>query len=202
MKKSAALLPVLLLMLLLSGCAYAEEPEPDYLEMMVTAAANGDLEGGYMAERARNKSIDKQHSDEIKICFDELLLLSKLIYSEAGGDWLRDEQRFCVGEVALNRVASPEFPDTLEEVVYQEGQYETVMTAYFQQDLLPSRSCVRIALRLLQGERMMEPQVVYGSGAPMGPIYAHYYTDRSGDFFFCESNHPELYALPVNADAP
>ena len=194
MKKFAALAAAVVLILVLGACAFAEEILPDYLGMMVTAAANGDWEGGYLAQQARDNLIDKKKLDGDKIAFDDLFLLSKLICSEAGGRWLREEQRFCVGEVVLNRVASPEFPDTLEEVIYQEGQYEVVKTDYFQQELLPSRACAQVALRLLQGERMMEPQVVYGAGAPMGPIYAHYYTQRSGDFFFCETTHPELYA--------
>lgn len=54
---------------------------------------------------------------------EELELMAKVIYQEAGGDACSDEARRMVGEVVLNRVASEYFPDTLEEVLLQERQY-------------------------------------------------------------------------------
>ena len=52
-------------------------------------------------------------------------LLACLIYSEAGGDACSDLCRFMVGDVVLNRVADSRFPDTIEEVLTQRGQYGT-----------------------------------------------------------------------------
>lgn len=54
---------------------------------------------------------------------EELELLALVIYQEAGGDNCSDVTRRMVGEVALNRVSDPRFPDTLEEVLLQNGQY-------------------------------------------------------------------------------
>ena len=45
------------------------------------------------------------------------------IYSEAGGDACSDLCRKYVGDVMLNRVDDPRYPDTLEGVLLQEGQY-------------------------------------------------------------------------------
>ncbi len=50
-------------------------------------------------------------------------MLACLIYSEAGGDECSDECRINVGDVALNRVNDPRFPDTLEEVLTAPLQY-------------------------------------------------------------------------------
>lgn len=47
------------------------------------------------------------------------------IYQEAGGDACSDLCRFMVGDVVLNRVADSRFPDTIEEVLTQRGQYGT-----------------------------------------------------------------------------
>jgi len=54
---------------------------------------------------------------------EEVEILALVIYQEAGGDACSDETRRKVGEVALNRVSDPRFPDTLEEVLSQRGQY-------------------------------------------------------------------------------
>lgn len=54
---------------------------------------------------------------------DELEALAIVIYQEAGGDACSDETRQMVGEVVLNRVASPRYPDTIHEVATQKSQY-------------------------------------------------------------------------------
>lgn len=56
---------------------------------------------------------------------EDLELLACVIYQEAGGDACSDECRFMVGDVVLNRVADSRFPDTIEEVLTQRGQYGT-----------------------------------------------------------------------------
>ena len=91
----------------------------------------GDIRAGQAAETARNAAI-KAGGTGAPISFAELWLLSRVIDAMAGSDWLTDDFRMCVGEVVLNRVASPEFPDTLYDVVYQKGQYAVVNTARLQ----------------------------------------------------------------------
>ena len=50
-------------------------------------------------------------------------MLACAIYMEAGGDACSDLCRFYVGDVILNRVNDPRFPDTLEGVLTAELQY-------------------------------------------------------------------------------
>ena len=52
---------------------------------------------------------------------DEVDLLARLIYQEAGCDWIPDYVILWVGSVALNRVESDKYPDTLYEVIYDPG---------------------------------------------------------------------------------
>lgn len=195
MKKTAFLLAVLLMTLLFSVRSEASyDPKVDYLSIMLRAAACGDIEAGRAAEICRNEKIDKTGSDEIKISFQDLFLLSKIITSEAGSERLSDEWRMCVGEVVLNRVASSEFPDTVEEVIMQKGQYAGVNTDEFLYYLNPTEASVNAALRLLQGERLMEPCVVFQANFPQGSsTYATYYDSLYGYTYFCISNNPELY---------
>ena len=163
-----------------------------YLDEMLAAAAIGDVEAGHEAEDGRNAAIDAANSGEQKISFDDLYLLARVIYSEAGSDWLDEEFRLCVGEVALNRVASPEYPDTLYDVVYQKGQYTGVNTARFA-NMKPGEDCVDAALKLLQGERRMVPAVVYQSDYIQGELFSMYSDRRLGNTYFCLSPNLELY---------
>lgn len=124
--------------------------------------------------------------------FDDLLLLSRVLDAMAGSDWLTEDFRMAVGEVVLNRVASPEFPNTLREVVYQRGQYTVVNTARFS-TLVPRRECVEVAARLLQGERHMVPAVVYQADYLQGELFTMYPDRRLGNTYFCLSRRLELY---------
>ena len=166
-----------------------------YLDVMAMAAVDGDFQAGREAAQYRNEIIDQNGSDQIKFSFDDLYLLAKLICAEAGSDWLSDDFRLCVGEVVLNRVESPEFPDSISDVVYQKGQYASAGTAAFA-SLVPSQACVDAALRLMQGERKMAPSVVFQSDHEQGEIFSMYTDRRLGTTLFCVSPNQELYPIP------
>ncbi len=191
MKRCFLLLTAALMWLCMSTGAWAEEPEPDWLSLLTEAVLAGDREAGIAAAEGWNVVESRPRLD-----YDELRLLSKLITWEAGSSWLTDELRLGVGEVALNRVASPEFPDTLEKVIYQEGQYLGTDTYDFRCALQPSRPCVEAALRLLLGERILAPQVVFEGHAVQGKVHSVFRDLHYGRIYFCESRYPELYEMP------
>lgn len=123
----------------------------------------------------------------------DLMLLAKVIYAEAGSDFLSDEWKMCVGEVVLNRVASPEFPNTIYDVVYQPGQYHGARSGYIA-SLIPSERCIDIARRLLDGERLMEPAVVFQANFKQGSgICKALYDSHLGWTYFCYSTNMSLY---------
>jgi len=186
MKKFIMLLLSLGLCLCLTTCAYPEEPPaPDYLAIMTAAARRGDTELGRETAQLRNAYIDEHNLADAKISFDDLFLLSKFIQSQAGSFWYTDEFRLCMGEVVMNRLASPDFPDSISGVIYQEGQFEGTLTEEFQCHLLPSPECVEAAIRLLLGERMMSEEVLYASDEKNGELYALYSDARFGYTYFC-----------------
>lgn len=195
MKQWALLLAALLAWLSLSTGTRIPEEEPDWLALLTDAAVADDREAGLAAAEGWNAD-----ENRVPLDYDELFLLSKLISWEAGSDWLPDELRLGVGEVVLNRVASPEFPDTLEGVVYQYGQYVGTDTPAFRYYLTPTRPCVEAALRLLLGERILQPQVVFEGHAVQGKVHSLFRDLHYGTVYFCESQYPELYIQEDEAD--
>lgn len=69
------------------------------------------------AENAVNQAEAAPYSE------DELEIFACAIYQEAGGNACSDLCRMYVGDVMLNRVNDPRFPNTLYEVLTQEHQY-------------------------------------------------------------------------------
>lgn len=73
------------------------------------------------------KSNSTEHTEELTtgviINEENLEVLARIIHGESGSNWCSDEMQLYVGSVFLNRVASEHFPNTFEEVAFQEGQY-------------------------------------------------------------------------------
>lgn len=192
MKKILTLTAALLLALSLAPEAAADfDGQTDYMAVMISAAATGDAAAGRKAQRSRDEKIDALSLSYTKIDFDELLLLARVMYSEAGSEWLSDEWKMAVGEVVLNRVASPEFPNSIYEVVAQPRQYGNLAHS----SLRPSARCARLAVRLLEGERVLnEPSVVFQANFVQGSgVYRVFYDRLLGATYLCYSSHRGLY---------
>lgn len=67
---------------------------------------------------------------------DEAVLLAHLVTAEAGGT--SRETQLAVASVVMNRVESDLFPNTIYDVIYQEGQYECVINGAIEKDLIES----------------------------------------------------------------
>lgn len=83
----------------------------------------------------------RKYSDE------DLYLLARLISAEARGESF--EGQVAVGAVVLNRVKSPEFPDTIREVIYEKGQFTPVTNGSI--DATPTSSSISAAKDALSG---------------------------------------------------
>ena len=192
------LLAALSLLFILSAHAAAYVDGVDYMAQMMDAAVRGNDTAGREAQRCRDQMLQAEGLAAPQIAFDDLSLLARLIFCEAGSDWLDQSWKMAVGEVALNRVASPEFPDTLAAVIAQPGQYAPGVVS-----VLPNYASVLAAWRLLEGERVLnEPAVVFQSTVRQGGgVFLECYDSRYGSTYFCLSAHPELYH-PATAAEP
>jgi len=78
---------------------------------------------------------------------EEIIQLAYLINGEARGESFRG--KVAVGAVVLNRVKSPGFPNTIREVILQEGQFSCILDG--QANLYPSQSCIEAAKAAILG---------------------------------------------------
>jgi len=72
----------------------------------------------------QNINVQKQKS--ASIAADDRKLLAQLVHAEAKGEPF--EGKVKVAKVILNRVKSPNFPDSIKEVIMQPGQFTPVQT--------------------------------------------------------------------------
>lgn len=105
-----------------------------------TAAALGvTLSGGKTSAKAASSSSAYVSADH--------RLLARLVYAEARGEPYKG--KVAVAAVALNRVGSASFPNTLSGVVYQSGAFSSVSNGSINNT--PDSDCIRAALDALNG---------------------------------------------------
>ena len=112
-----------------------------------------------------------------------LSIIAKVIYKESGGcsEW----HQGVVGQIVMNRVNHPEFPNTVYDVVTQKNQYSTSYTYGF--DGIPY-SCYVIAAKAINMEYEVPENVVYQANFPQGSgVWQSVYVDtgwfRSTTYF-------------------
>ncbi|MCG9967248.1 cell wall hydrolase [Pelotomaculum terephthalicicum JT] len=82
---------------------------------------------------------------------EDLMLLARLIHAEARGESF--EGQVAVGAVILNRLASPHFPKTIREVIYQKSSrvYQFSPVGDGSINLEPNEKAMQAAVQALQG---------------------------------------------------
>ena len=165
----------------------------ELLSQMSAACLSGDHRAGREAETIRNRAIEAG-AEGVAISYDDLNELAKIITAESGSSWIPLEWKMAVGEVVLNRVESPEFPDTIYDVIHAKGQYSPANKSFFK-TLIPYEDCIEAAARLLCGERVLnEPSVVFQANFRQGSgVHTELYDGYYGSTYLCYSHYPELY---------
>jgi len=93
---------------------------------------------GYNTWRVlKKKSLSKNEFD----------LLTKLVYSEARGESYKGQ--VAVAAVVLNRIDSPQFPNTVRSVIFEEGAFTAVNDGQFW--LTPNETARNAALEAIRG---------------------------------------------------
>ena len=109
----------------------------------------------------------------------DVRLLAALIYCEAGNQPY--DGKVAVGAVVMNRIASSRFPNTLEGVIYQRGQFGPAMTGKLGRVLASGKapaSCYQAAQDALNGVSPVGNALFFNTGRPGSAGY------KLGDHYF------------------
>lgn len=102
-------------------------------------------------------TIEEQIEEENRLA--DIELLAQLIEAEAGNQDLHG--RRLVGDVVLNRVRSPRFPNTIEEVIFQRGQFAVIRNGMFDQAGNHISETSYEAARMAYEEGPYDPEILY-----------------------------------------
>lgn len=103
-------------------------------------------------EKKKESEVGKILYENITTNLNDEYLLAVIIFCEAGNQTY--EGKVAVGNVVLNRVASPKFANTIETVIRQKGQFEPVWTGWYDKELAKNKvndSCMQAAKDALNG---------------------------------------------------
>lgn len=115
---------------------------------------------------------------------EELEILAIIIYQEAGGNAYSDDTRLKVGSVFLNRVKSPSFPNTFEEVATARRQYGTLYWTGIKWPIEASYATEASAVD--RAYRIAEELLIGGSILPDNVIWQAEFLQ--GDGLYCEQD--------------
>ena len=114
--------------------------------------------------------VEKQQCDAVK-------LLAALIYCEAGNQPY--DGKVAVGAVVMNRINSGRFPNTLEGVVYQRGQFTPAMTGKLARVIASNRipaSCYEAAQDALNGVSPVGGALFFNTRSGSFKLGDHYFS--------------------------
>ena len=103
-------------------------------------------------------------------------LLAALIFCEAGNQPYKGQ--VAVGAVVMNRIASSKYPNNIDAVIYQKGQFGPARNGKLNSVLSSGRyteSCLKAAEDALNGVDPVEGCLYFGCGNKGIKIGAHYF---------------------------
>ncbi|HAS72790.1 MAG TPA: hypothetical protein DCS67_01440 [Clostridiales bacterium UBA8960] len=111
---------------------------------------------------------------------EELLWLARIIEVEARGKSIN--ARTAVGNVVMNRVASPRFPNTVFEVIYQRGQFPPAHRSTFASSV-PTEESVIAAKRAFLGVQIAK-DCLFFNYIPFKTKSDDFYKLIEGNYFY------------------
>ncbi|NLL05936.1 MAG: copper amine oxidase [Clostridiaceae bacterium] len=111
---------------------------------------------------------------------EDLLWLARIIHVEVKG--LSINGKVAVANVVLNRVKSPQFPNTVYDVIFASGQFPPVKKPGFK-ELVPSKECFIAAKMALNGINNVE-DCLFFNNVPFKSNNITLYQRIDGEYFY------------------
>lgn len=127
-----------------------------------------------------NLKIDPAEIRKTNYTNEDILWLARIINAETRGGSL--DKKIAVANVVLNRVASPRFPNTIYEVIYQRGQFPPAYRSGFATSV-PTELSVLAAKRALMGV-VVAKDCLFFNNRPFTSKADSFYKLIEGDYFY------------------
>ncbi|MGI6778914.1 MAG: stalk domain-containing protein [Acetivibrionales bacterium] len=114
---------------------------------------------------------------------DDIIWLSRIVSVEGSG--LSMDGKLAIANVVLNRKASPDFPDTVYDVIFAKGNSVQFPPAHKEgfNELLPSDDCIIAAKMALEGINNID-KCLYFNNAPFNSRSDKLYKIIDGEYFY------------------
>lgn len=114
----------------------------------------------------------------------EIEMMAKMVYGEARGETLKGQ--VAVAAVILNRVESPKFPDTVSNVLFQDGAFTAVNDGQFQKS--PDHEAYQAVILAINGMDPTKNAIFYYNPeiAKSDWIYTRPTTAKIGEHVFAK----------------
>lgn len=113
--------------------------------------------------------------DRPKYSENDLDLLSRLIWRECGCSWIPDWVQQYTASVVVNRMNCPYYPDTIQGVIYDPGQYGPAISGSINSAVPDERTIANCRYILENGSIIPSTVTGQNGDAEGGSIYASYY---------------------------
>lgn len=101
--------------------------------------------------------------------YEELELLARIIHCENSNEVDGEEACWKTGSVIINRINDPNYPDTLEGVLHQPGQYDCLKMLYREE---PTDIEWEVAAELLNSGSILPPKVTKAAEFVQGEVHS------------------------------
>lgn len=118
---------------------------------------------------------------ETEIWMEEMKLVAQLVRAEAGNQSFDGKRR--VAAVVFNRLEDPDFPDTIEGVIYQENQFSVIRNGAFKKAAYTMTDEDLLAA-IEEWDHRSDDEILYFTAGRYGRYGTPAY--QLGDHFFCK----------------
>jgi len=177
-----------------SGVNMRKEPSTkgeiiDNLDIFTHFTITGENEKWFQIEYDGKKGyVTRQYAEYASGYYtsEELYLVAQLVHQEAKNTTL--EGKVAVANVVYNRMRSSKFPDEIEEVVFEEGQFSPAENERALRSVRPNSNAVEAVLEVfVRGKTILPRNVLYFRAARLGTSWTsarRYYETYGGNCFF------------------
>ena len=126
----------------------------------------------------------QQNADNI---FNEYYpYMLKVVTCECGSDYCPDLDQYLVMKVVENRIKSNRYPNSVQEVIFQKGQYACTWDGSWETKTPDERTKENVR-KYLRGEvdTGAPDNLLYQAMFVQGPVYAHVTNPVDGGHYFC-----------------